>query len=188
MEIKALNRDYFQKSKIFIYPTLGIRKGQSVSLIDTYIGWEDKVKLGTPSLICLYYLRKDPEFINFEKTKLLKNPYFKEFFEVEDNRGAYIFDLREYKEDWPLFIVGRYSLLSKKLKNQIINFQPKNTVNYSYVNSFLYPEKYFGIYKELLNIDIKTLMEVGELCDRPDLDKEILKAEIKSLDFKSISS
>ena len=188
MEIKTINRDYFQKSKLFLYPTLGIRKGQSVSLIETYVGWEDKISMHDCKLICVYYLRKDPEFINFEKTKLLNNRYFKEFFEVEDDRGVYVFDLREFKEDWPHFIAGKYSKFSNKLKNYIVNFQPRNTVNYSYVNSFVYPSKYFGIYKELLNIELETLVSVGELCDKPDFSKEILYANVKSLDIQSISS
>jgi hypothetical protein len=188
MEIKTINRDYFQKSKLFLYPTLGIRKGQSVSLIETYVGWDDKIGIDDAKLICLYYLRKDPEFVNFEKTKLLTNRYFKEFFEVEDDRGVYVFDLREYKEDCLHFINGKYSKFSNKLKNLIVNFQPKNTVNYAYVNSFVYPEKYFGIYKTLLNIDLDILVEVGELCSKPDFDKEILHAKIKSLDITSISS
>ena len=61
-------------------------------------------------------------------------------------------------------------------------------VNYAYVNSFVYPEKYFGIYKTLLNIDLDILVEVGELCSKPDFEKEILHAKIKSLDITSISS
>lgn len=188
MEIKEINRDYFQKSKLFFYPTLGIRKGQSVSLIETYVGWKDKISIHDNILICLYYLRKDPEFINFEKTKLLNNRYFKEFFEVEEDRGAYLFDLRDYAQDWPLFIEGRYSKFSTKLKNQIVNFQTKNSINYAYVNSFLYPDKYFGLYKTLLNIELDLLVKVGELCDKPDFNREVLEASIKSLDFKSISS
>ena len=188
MEIKTINRDYFQKSKLFFYPTLGIRKGQSVSLIETFVGWDGHVSINDNILVCLYYLRKDPEFMNFEKQKLLNNRYFKEFFEVEDERGAYLFDLREYAADWPHFLNGKYSKFSTKLKSQIINFQPRNTVNYAYVNSFVYPEKYFGLYKELLNVDLKTLVQVGELCDKPDFEREILKAHVKSLDFRSISS
>lgn len=187
MEIKTINRDYFQKSKL-LYPTLGIRKGQSVSLIETYVGWEDKIDIHDVKLICVYYLRKDPEFIEFEKNKLLNNRYFKEFYEVEDDRGVYIFDLQDYKKDWPHFINGKYSKFSEKLKNTIINFHSKNTVEYSYINSFLYPHKYFGIYKTLLDVDLDILVEVGELCDKPDFDKEILHASIKSLDIKTISS
>lgn len=186
MSIKTVNPDYFQKSKLFLYPVLGIAKGKSVSLIETYISWNDKIKPTDCKLICLYYLRKDPEFINFEKVKLLNNKYFSDFYEIVEDKGVYIFDLNEYKDDWIYFLNGEYSKLSYKLKTQIINFQPRNTENYAYVNSFMYPEKYFGIYKNLLDVSIETLKHTGQLCDPPDFTKESLVADIKSLEIKQI--
>lgn len=188
MKLTSVNRSYFQKSKVFIYPLLGIKKGESVSLIETYIGWKDKVHHDDCKLVCLYHLRTDKEFLEFEKRKLLSNIYFQEFFEVGDNKGVYIFDMRKYEDDWPNFIAGKYSKLSGRMKSSAINFQPKNTSNFAYINSFMYPEKYFGIYEELLKVDIKLLKNVGELCDRPDLEKEILIANVKDLEISPINT
>lgn len=188
MDIKTIHQEYFQKSKLFLYPILGIKKGHSISLIETYTGWKDKFLPEDNKLLCLYYLRKDPEFINFEKTKLLNNPYFMDFYEVESEQGVYIFDLREYTNDCINFHKGKYSKFSSKLKTQVINFQPKNTVNYAYVNSFVHPEKYFGIYKEILGVPMEVIKATGELCDPPNIEKETLLVKIKSLDIKVIST
>jgi hypothetical protein len=68
----------------------------------------------------------------------------------------------------------------------VVSFQPKNTVNYSYVNSFVYPEKYFGVYTKLLDTSLELLVKVGELCDPPDLEKEVLCMNTKSLDIPII--
>jgi len=186
MEIKKVNKMYFQKSKLFLYPVLGINKGQSISLIETYTGWKDHIESTDKKLLCLYHLRKDPEFVKFEKTKLLANKYFTDFIEFEEDKGLYVFDLQEYKDDWEHFLNGKYSKLSQRLKTQVVSFQPKNTVNYSYVNSFVYPEKYFGVYTKLLDTSLELLVKVGELCDPPDLEKEVLCMNTKSLDIPII--
>ncbi len=49
--------------------------------------------------MCLFYLRDDQEFKNFEKNKIFKNRYFREFVQTEDYQGkragVYIFDMFE---------------------------------------------------------------------------------------------
>ena len=52
-----------------------------------------------------------------------------------------------------------------------------------YMESYLYPEKYYEIYSDLLNISVSDLEEVGELCDKPDLKKEDLKKHILELEL-----
>ena len=188
MKLISVNKSYFQKSKVFIYPLLGIKKGESVSLIETYIGWKDKIHHDDCKLVCLYHLRTDKEFLEFEKKKLLSNIYFQEFFEVDGNKGVYIFDMRKFKDNWSDFLDGKYSKLNTRIKNAAINFQPKNTSNFAYINSFMYPEKYFGIDEELLKVDIKLLKNVGELCDKPDLEKEILITSVKNLEISPINT
>lgn len=182
--INQVNKQYFQKSKVFIYPILGIKKHESISLIETYIGWNEKnIHQDDCKLICIFYLRDDIEFKTFMNKRLFSNPYFKEYFELEEKKAAFIFDLRNYKEDYKHFINGKYSMFSQKLKNMITGHQLKHSANYSYVNSFIYPDIFFGVYKDLLQVDIKLLQSVGELCDKPDLEKEILTAKIKVLEL-----
>jgi len=50
-----------------------------------------------------------------------------------------------------------------------------------YMDSFLFPEKYFNIYSELLGVNEEVLMEVGELCTKPDMEKEIYLVSVEQL-------
>ena len=40
------------------------------------------------------------------------------------------------------------------------------------MKSYLYPDKYFDDYADILDVDIDMLKSVGELCNKPDLKKE----------------
>jgi len=182
-KIKDLYTAYFQKSKSFLYPALGIKRGVNVTPIETYLGWEDKFHYTDYKLVGLYHLRDDKEFQVFEEKMLLNNPLFDDFIELADNKALYIFDFtEEYKEDWDNIILGRYSKLSPKLKGEIKKYFETDKKTYTFIESYIYPEKYFGNYAELLITKSserakmeEDLRNVGELCGKPDLDKEILK-------------
>jgi hypothetical protein len=73
-----------------------------------------------------------------------------------------------------------------KLKRKIRDFFEKNSGNYVYVDSYLFPEKYFQLYADLLGVNEDMLRSVGELCSPPNLDKENLVAEIVNLENKKI--
>ena len=49
-------------------------------------------------------------------------------------------------------------------------------------DTYLFPEKYFEIYAELLELDIQTLKQIGELCDPCDIEKETLKIPTEDLE------
>jgi hypothetical protein len=174
-KIKSLYKDYFQKSRIFLYPLLEIKKGTSVTPIETYMAWADNHAIHDAKLCCLYYLRKDLEFTNFERTKLLNNKYFHDFKEVGNDQGIYIFDFSAHQDDWNHILNGKYSKLSNSHKTKIRNYIGLNNDNIAYIDSFLYPERYFKLYAEMILVKESLLREVGELCSLPDLDKETLK-------------
>jgi hypothetical protein len=73
MVINTLYVKYFQKSKIFLYPLLGIKRGSSVVPNDSYISWSDKYSPEETKLICVYDIREDAEYKNFETNVLLKH-------------------------------------------------------------------------------------------------------------------
>lgn len=182
--------DYFQKSRVFLLPALGVKKGTGVTPINTYLEWEDKVKVSDKKLVCLYHLRTDDEFIEFERKYLHGNLLFDDYYEVEDGKKAiYIFDFNQhYSEDFDHVLNGRYSKLSKKLKEKIRDSYGIASGNYRYVKTYLYPNIYYQTYSEILCPDkqdvpdmVKLLEEVGELCSKPDLSRERLKMSVKSL-------
>jgi hypothetical protein len=185
MAIQSLYKNYFQKSRVFMYPILEIKRGSSVTPIETYLSWENRYSLSDRKLICHYHLRDDAEFTQFEKEKLLGNKLFYDFKQVEDNKGVYIFDFNLYSEDWDKILTGKYSKLSGDYKRKIENFYGRTNSNYAYIESYMYPEKYYKMYSEMIEVKESILKEVGELCSLVDFDKETLRTEIINLEFKS---
>ena len=188
MAIDSLYKDYFQKSRIFLYPILEIKRGSSVTPIETHVSWDGQYSPKDMKLVCLYHLRDDVEFRNFEKEKLLKNKHFFDFKELEDNKEVYVFDFSIYEKDWNNIILGKYSQITQAYKKKIENFYGKRDSNYAYVESFLYPEKYYAMYAEMMLVKESLLREVGELCSIMDTEKETLKADIKDLQIISKST
>jgi len=181
--IKSLYTKYTQKSRIFLYPFLDIKRGVSVTPIESYISWTGLSKPEDKNLICVYYLRDDDEFKLFEKHKLLNNKKFVSFYELPDEKGAYIFNLESEGELFDLFLQGKYSMIPADKKKKILNFFIGNKHNHSVINSYLNPEAYFQVYADLLNVDINLLKSVGELCSQPDLVKENLTSDVKHIEF-----
>lgn len=176
-----------------MYPLLDVRKGVSVTPIETYCMWENHYTQEDCKLITLYHIRNDAEFKQFEKTKLLGNPLFHDFHMTEDDKGVYVFDYKKHEADWFRFLEGKYSKFSPELKRKLqIYF---GQANRGYVDSFLYPERYFKLYADLLTVDpadrpkmFSTLKEVGELCSIMDHEKENLTLKVKDLFFQEKSS
>ena len=186
-KLEDIYTKYFQKSKVFLYPVLGHRRGTGVTPIDTYLEWGDYT-VSDRKLICLYYLRDDNEFMVYEERHLLGNPYFEDYKEVADDKAIYIFNLDEYAEDYDQVINGNYSQVSQKLKNKIREIYGGSSSNYAFIKSYLYPEEHYDEYAMMLSPqpeyvqEMKLILEkTGELCSKPDLTRERLKMSVKSL-------
>lgn len=188
MSITSLYRDYFQKSRVFLYPALGIRRGVSVTPVQTYTSWNGVYTEGDMKLCVLYHLREDQDFKLFEENKLLNHPLFHDFKKVGDGDGIYVFDYETHKDDWGHFLNGKYSKLSESLKKAIRGYYGPSSPNFPYIDSFLSPERYFRMYADLMSVDERILHEVGELCSLPDLDQETLRISIKDLEVTRQSS
>ena len=187
-QIPDIYVDYFQKSKVFLLPALNIKRGTSVTPIETYLSWGDEISVNDNKLICLYHLRDDEEFISYEERFLLGNPLFDDYKEVGEGKAAYIFDFTEYKEDFQHIVNATYSQISQELKTKIRDIYGAGSSNYNFIKTYLYPEKYYERYAELLCPTVgdrpemvDLLKEVGELCSKPDFKKEKLKMSVKSL-------
>jgi len=73
--------------------------------------------------------------------------------------------------------------MTKKSKEIICNFFGEKGTIADYVESYLYPDYYWDDYSKILNINIEDLIEVGELCDIPDLKKEDLKKDFVNVEL-----
>ena len=186
MGINALYTEYFQKSKIFLYPVLDIKRGACVIPEQTYLGWNTHIKPEDTKLVAVYPRRTDKEFLNFKNNVLLKHSRVTDYIELSETNLLITFDLSDISDNYQLFLKGKYSQMSKDFKYKILNFFDKHSGNYVYVESFLFPEKYFRLYADLLNVSESLLREVGELCSPPNLEKENLIAEVIDLQNKKI--
>lgn len=180
MALTSIYSKYFQKSKVFIYPLLGIKRGLSVVPKETYISWEGHCKPEDMKLICVYDYREDEEYKKIEKNIFLEHNRLSDYTKVKAE-VVITFDFSDLDHDWFHFINGRYSQLETKIKQKILGFFDVHGGNYAYMQSYLIPEKYYDNYSEILGVDIETLKDVTELCDKPNLNKENLILDIADL-------
>jgi hypothetical protein len=185
MYVHALYRKYFQKSKIFLYPLLDIKRGTKIVPTETYLGWNSSYSPEDMKLICIYDTAI-ADYKEFERAVLLKHTRLSDYVKVNDNTCVITFDFSDLSEDWFHFVNGTYSQISVNVKRKILGFFDKSTGNYIYVYSYLFPEKFFDRYAEILDVSVELLKSVGELCDKPDLDKEKLILVVADLENSNI--
>jgi hypothetical protein len=184
MALNSVYRKYFQKSKVFIYPLLGIKRGTSVVPTETYVSWEDHYAPEDMKLVCVYNVRKDNEYLYFEKNTLLRHTRLTEYIKINSETSVFIFDFSDMGADWYNFLEGKYSKIDMNLKQKILNFFDKYSGNYAYMSTYLFPEKHFGEYAELLQVNVEILKSVGELCSKPDIESENFTMAVA--DFENI--
>jgi hypothetical protein len=184
--MKQIYKSYFQKSKVFLYPLLGVRKGVRFVPIETYITWEENETTPKNALVCAYSIEDGPaankSFGAFAKSELRKNELYHSEYEIE-NLKLFTFDLSFFKNDLENFKNGKYSEFSIVTKKIIMEFFGNAGTISEYMESYLYPEKYYEIYSDMLNVPISILEEVKELCDKPNLKKEDFKKYILELEL-----
>jgi hypothetical protein len=179
--IDRLYGKYFQKSRAFLYPALGIKKGSYITPSGTYISLSGRIEPEDVKLICTFRDDQSEGFKSFENQMLLTNPLFVEKICIKDF-NLYVFDLEIYQADFFNFLLGKYSKISSHLKKAIKNYYGENSAEYKFIETYLYPDKYFETYAKLLNVKTDILNNVGELCDPCDLEKEILKIPVEDLE------
>jgi hypothetical protein len=177
MKIKDLYRNYFQKSRIFLYPIIGIQRGAPIVPKEVYVSWEGNYKPEDRRLICVYPVKNAEQFDIFVKSTLSKNPLFEKDLNIDNKHHACIFNFDNYASDWNKFLSGKYSEFSDEFKSKISTFFSKSPTNLLYIKSFLYPESFHNEYADLLKVKSSLIREVKELCDKPDFSKETYKTE-----------
>jgi|21_taG_2_1085346.scaffolds.fasta_scaffold13360_2 hypothetical protein len=183
-------RQYFQKSKVFLYPLLGIAKGTRYVPKETYMAWKDRFTFDDVKLFCLYDQKITKSFSAFEEKKLLNNKFFYDYQLLDADKHLYIFDYSLFKNDWNKIMRGKYSKLSVKTKKKLLTFFGDKGKIAEYVESYIHPEYYFEDAAADLNVPQDSLVKLGELCSKPDFEKELLKIKQKDIPIvknKSIS-
>lgn len=173
--IKQIYNKYFQKSKCFLFPVLGIKKESEYIPIQSFMIWENIYNLNDYNLILIYENSKHIKWHKYLINNIMNNRMFNEFFKVNENIVAVSFNLHDIKEDYNNIVKGKYSKISKKTKIKIRSYYGYSSPEWAYMESFLFPEKYIEIYSKILDVDEIHIRHTGELCDLPDFDKETLK-------------
>tara|TARA_R110000796_G_scaffold63940_5_gene147927 strand:+ start:2953 stop:3531 length:579 start_codon:yes stop_codon:yes gene_type:complete len=166
--------EYFQKSKVFLYPLLEYRKGLTHVPKQTYCAWEDVYSIEDRMFLCLYVTPLNDSFKKFIAKNIQANEYFKEHIALENNKHLFVFNFNGLKFDYDNFINGKYSKYSVDSKIKILDFFGTDDKVSEYIQGFLSPESSHEEYAEFLDIDVESLMDVYEICTPPDLEKETL--------------
>ena len=126
MAIKSVYSKYFQKSKVFLYPLLRIKRGAKIVPSETYLAWNDIVKTEDMKLVCLYHPKEKEEYELYENKILLKHNRLHDIVSIDANNKLFIFDFSDLKDDWQHFINGRYSKMQNNIKGDICSFFMNN--------------------------------------------------------------
>jgi hypothetical protein len=187
--LKNLYREYFQKSKVFLYPLIGIKKGVMFVPDETYMGWENLYDVKDNKLILLYKIpnKRFQKYQLFEENYLKQNKKYIGTIQLKGTKNichlAVIFDLEVYKWDIKKLINGQYSKISLNAKETITDFFGEHGAIAEYVESYLHPTYWHGDYADLLNVSIETIEDAHELCDLPDLKKECFKYKSEEIEI-----
>lgn len=172
--MKGVYTDYFQKSKVFLYPLLRFRAGLSFVPVQTYVCWEHLITIDESKFLCEYNVGTSEKFELFSNSYLKKHPLFYEYVQLDEDRHLFIFDFTRYKLDFKRFVDGKYSKFSLDAKITILDFFGNKGNISEYVSLFLSPNSAHKLYAEALDVSIKQIEEVFEVCSIPDLEKETL--------------
>ena len=173
--MKSVYTDYFQKSKVFLYPLLKLKKGIDYVPIQTYVCWEHAYTTDDYKFFCEYRAPLSKKFINFCDIYLKSHKCFLEHLDLGDNKHIFIFNFKNYKKDYNRFLKGKYSQFSLDSKLVILDFFSSSGNMADYVKVFLSPDNYHESYAVELDIKLKDIKDVYELCSIPDIEKETFR-------------
>lgn len=171
--ISEIYRKYFQKSYTFLYPLLGMHKRKHPKPEQTYISWDGVVSPTDNKLVCVYKKEHTIEWVTFEREHLVTHKNLDFCFPVDDETVVYVFDMNSVASDFEAFRAGKYSRMSNEAKKILTDYYGVHTPEWVYIESFLFPAKYFKLYADILGVEEEMLKEVGELCEKPDEAKEL---------------
>ena len=172
--MRGVYTEYFQKSKVFLYPLLRLKKGIDFVPVETYCFWDEIYDAMDYKFICLYKTKYTKAFATFQINHL---PLLKNNMEHYDlgNEQLIIFDMKQYRHDYDKFIEGRYSAFGIDSKIAILDYFGGQGRISSYVKSFLTPdEDLHRLYSDYFNVDLDLIKDVHELCSKPDIIQETL--------------
>jgi hypothetical protein len=164
--------NYFQKSKVFLYPLIEMKKTHTYTPVETYVRWKNNFKLSDKKLICEYKITPSKKFNTFEKKYIRVNSYLDDIVYLSESKMVCIYDMSKFEDEFIYFIKGEYSKFKQVYKEKVLNFYREDGNKNKYVDSYLFPKKYHEMYAKELDVDLSLIENTFELCNKPDLEKE----------------
>lgn len=169
----------FQKSYSFLWPLLGFKKLEKFQPENTYLYWtEADYSIDDYNLLTFFKTDFSPEFLEFEEKEIISKDNLVACFKVEGG-VLYVWDLISHSNTVAEFVGGRYSKFSEADKKIILGFfgDTNNTlvIPGRPIYMGLYPDKFYKVVAEELNVDESYLKE---LIDKYDLEEEICRLSI----------
>tara|TARA_R110000764_G_scaffold37019_7_gene82556 strand:+ start:3810 stop:4385 length:576 start_codon:yes stop_codon:yes gene_type:complete len=166
--------NYFQKSKVFLYPLLNVKNGIIKVPIQTYIAWDSVYTPEDNKFLCEYKTKKTNDFEKFAYNNLLNNSHFESRIDINEDKQLFIYDFSEHKSDVKKFLKGEYSKFTLDNKIKILNFFSSQKKAGNFIKGFLDPEDVHENYALLLDVDVECIEDIYEVCTPPDILKETL--------------
>lgn len=168
-----LHQHYIQKSKVILYPLLGILKDLKSMQHETYLGYKDIVSIDEPSIVMIL----DKTATSFEDDLAIaeSNSVYVGTIDEDDTIKVLKFSLEEYANLYALFCKGQYSHFYSRHKEVIVDYYSKRKIEgfaLMLIKSHLYPQDYYELYAEWYKTTIDVLEQAVETLSKPDLEKE----------------
>ena len=180
MEENNIYDSYTQKSRIFCYTVLGIKRGASYIPEETYMAWKGEYSYEDCRLVVHYKKCNGSFFAAYSKGILEKCALFEKYVEINKDERVYIFDFTPHKENWMKILDGKYSQLKHTYKKAIETFYWKDYHQRKTVSKLIYPLQHYAEFAGYVGVDPELVREVGEVYDKPDLEKEEFRPIVES--------
>lgn len=171
-----LNTFYIQKSKLLLYPLLGIAFDQ-IKPENTFVITDAAPEVKRP-LICAYKRVPDENYYSFRNSVLYKHRLFKQMF--RDLEYDYlIFDMDEFATEYESFMKGKYSHFRGDRKETILQYYSNTRLGPVLIDTHLNPEHYHEFYADAFSTTLESIVDVHETLSPPDIKKETLNRYAK---------
>jgi hypothetical protein len=169
-----LANTYLQKSHVILYPLLELTHTAEFKPVETYVSSPIN-DTSDCVLVCIYKTENTQSFYDFRNNVLNQHPLFISGVVTLD-KNIIRFNLKDqFKEDFLVFLQGKYSKLSEKAKGLIKKHYQETEMGKLVIDTHLDPEAYHKHYADYFNVPIELIQNNFETLTPPDLELEQLK-------------
>lgn len=170
-----LINNYFQKSRLLLYPLLDLGFDAPFKPVETYISYKNEVDVNRRVLICIYKPEYSKEYYDYRNNVLLTHEYFQKMVTSTDKNIIFFQLPLEHAKDFMNFLEGSYSQFSAIAKNKITDHYSHNEIAAVNIKSHIDPEEFHQYYADYLQVSLDLIVNNYETLTPPDLEKEHFK-------------